>query len=192
MALINMHLIRGLGSKFGEDCASPFTHYVASFLGSSSFQLLCKLVRNLRLTDERMSYFRCVFQVVADFGGQIPRTADELMKSLPGVGRYTASMFEYIKLMLPPTPLPNPLILLCRCNRIHCIWGAMWGGGWECCEGVLATESCGSMHRSQTDHGTLLVWPSCKTEAVWLVESLTQKKSFKLATYKVRRQDEYF
>lgn len=57
----------------------------------------------MRLTSERMGYFRCAFQVVADFGGQIPRTADELMKSLPGVGRYTASMFEYIKLCyLPP------------------------------------------------------------------------------------------
>ena len=41
-----------------------------------------------------MGYFRCVFQVVADFGGQIPRTADDLMKSLPGVGRYTASMLS--------------------------------------------------------------------------------------------------
>ena len=140
----------------------------------------------MRLTDERMGYFRCVFQVVADFGGQIPRPADDLMKSLPGVGRYTASMSEY---MLPPTPLPNPLILLCRCNRVHCIWGAVWGGGWECGESVLATESRGSMHRSQTDHGTLLVWPSHKTEAVRLVKSLThrlKKKSFKLATYKFR------
>ena len=46
---------------------------------------------------------------MADFGGQIPRTADELMKSLPGVGRYTASMSEYIKLcyLPPPTPLQS-------------------------------------------------------------------------------------
>ena len=51
----------------------------------------------------------------------------------------------------------------------------MWGGGWECGESVLATESRGSMHRSQTDHGTLLVWPSRKTEAVRLVESLTHR-----------------
>ena len=133
-----MHFIRGLGSKFGEDCTSPFTHYVASFLGFSFFQLLCKLVRNLamRLTDERMGYFRCVFQVVADFGGQIPRTADELMKSLPGVGRYTASMFEYIKLMLPPTPLPNPLhsTLQMQSHPLHLGSGVGWWMGmwWEC------------------------------------------------------------
>lgn len=43
---------------------------------------------------------------MADFGGQIPRTADELMKSLPGVGRYTASMSEYVTSHLPP---PTPL-----------------------------------------------------------------------------------
>ena len=46
----------------------------------------------MRLTKERMGCLRYAFQVVTDFGGQIPRTAEELMKSLPGVGRYTASM----------------------------------------------------------------------------------------------------
>ena len=85
----------------------------------------------MRLTDERMGYFRCVFQVVADFGGQIPRTADELMKSLPGVGRYTASMFEYIKLMLPPTPLPNPLhsTLQMQSHPLHLGSGVGWWMG---------------------------------------------------------------
>ena len=149
-----------------ERIASPFTHYVASFLGSSFFQSQLQAGKEpgMRLTSERMGYFGCVFQVVADFGGQIPRTADELMKSLPGVGRYTASMSEYVTSHLPPSPILS--ILLCRCSSVHCIWRAVWGGGWECGESVLTTENCGSMHRSQTDHGTLLVWP-CRTEAVW-------------------------
>ena len=139
-----------------------------------------------------------LFQVVTDFGGQIPRTADELMKSLPGVGRYTSSMSKYstsyssahpsphtsprsspLPLFTSPPPLFLPFspilsTLLCRCNSIHCIWAAVWGGGWECGEGVLATKSRGSMHRGQTNHGTLLVWTfSPKTEAVWLVRSLS-------------------
>ena len=135
----------------------------------------------MRLTKEGMDCLRYAFQVVTDFGGQIPRTADELMKSLPGVGRYTASMSEYIKLFyLPPlspilflsppfSTLPTPPSFHpsphsshrsspLRCNSVHCIWRAVWGGGWERGEGVLATENCGSMLRSQTNHGTLLVW----------------------------------
>ena len=157
--------------------APPFTHYVALSPGSSFFAITSASWGGgpgMRLTKEGMGCLRYAFQVVTDFGGQIPRTADELMKSLPGVGRYTASMSEYIKLFyLPPLspilflsppfstlptppslpPLPplfSPILstLLCRCNSIHCIWRAVWGGGWERGEGVLATESRGSMLRS--------------------------------------------
>ena len=183
-----------LRSKLGEDFSSLciLCSLVPRLL--LLFNRICKLGRDLgmRLIEERMGYLGYAFQVVTDFGGQIPRTADELMKSLPGVGRYTASMSEYIKLCnlpplspilflsppfstLPTLPLFPPLsfpfslfppppfspilsTLLRRCNSVHCIWRVVWGGGWERGEGVLTTESRGSMLRSQTNHGTLLVW----------------------------------
>ena len=55
--------------------------------------------------------------MVTDFGGQIPRTADELMKSLPGVGRYTASMSKVFYLL----PLCPPFSLILSADAIASI-----------------------------------------------------------------------
>lgn len=40
----------------------------------------------------------CLRQVVSELEGQMPRTADSLLKQLPGVGRYTAAAVGSIAL----------------------------------------------------------------------------------------------
>ena len=53
-----------------------------------------------------------------DLGGEVPRTVD-LLKTLPGVGRYTASQPSLILMVTVSLPVFSPTH---RCSSLHCIW----------------------------------------------------------------------
>ena len=79
------------------------------------------------VVKERFKNLFLISQVVEELGGEIPTTAERLVETLPGVGRYTAgdgapsSLMHSLYPLLPWLHSHSLTQHTCRCNSIHCI-----------------------------------------------------------------------
>ena len=99
-------------------------------------------------------------------GGQLPHTSAELMRLLPGVGRYTACMHPSTHthththtLLSHSLSLSHGVVCVCvcRCYCLNSIWGGVWSGRWERGEGVVSSQDNRSRLLLLSSHEPLLV-----------------------------------